>query len=497
MKTLFKILSFLVTLSLVFSLFTISSTAASSATLYFNKNSIEVGKEVTVSVSINPNIEMYAVAFNLEYDDSVLEYKEGNGVGNAGVIKVVESPTGSKSVKYNLTFKAIKAGSCTFSVTDCTYDILGDNNSATTKKFGGASATMTVKDPSLSSDAKLKSLKVTGFSLSPSFSSTTTSYKITVPYETKKINVSATPSDSAAKVKSVSGNTNLKVGKNTVTVSVEAPNGTLKKYTITVTRSKKEEKEETDDTSSDDSESEIIDESPLETTVEGSLFTIAQTIPQEILFDGFSIEVSKVNGYDIETAVDADKNYKIFYLKSQDSEDLTPYLYDEALDTFEKLKYGSFNNKNYIFAQIPNDFDYSGTMTLSNQNIGEFSVQCLNYTSSNISEFYYVYCFVDGEFSWYRYDVLEKSLQRFPEFQPSTTTQVQPKDNIFTRFASLSTNGKVIIIALFIALLGVFSLLILIIFYFVKKAVSRPENIYFTEDVFDEIEVKKDDAPLE
>lgn len=490
MKILIKISTFITVLCLIFSSFLLSASAASSATLHFSKDTVKVGDTVTVSVNINPGKAMYAVSFNLEYDDSVLKYKSGSGTGDAGVLKVVESPSGTKSEKYSFKFTALKAGTSVFSVTDCVYEKLGDNG-AEPVKFGGASAKMTVKDPELSSNAKLKSLKISGYSLSPSFSSSRTSYTATVPFEVEKISVSAKTSDSDAKVKSVSGNTNLKVGKNTVTVSVEAPNGTLKKYTITVTRLK-----ESESVSSDTSSVEDIPDSPLQITVEDKLFTIVTELPEDVLFDGFSVDTTKVNGYDIETAVDKGNNYRIFYLKSTETDELAPYLYDSELDSFEKLKYIIYNKNCYIFSTIPDDYNLPQNLYPSSVTIDGVTVQSVTDSDSEMSDFHYIYCFANGEFNLYRYDSSEATLQRYPDFKTGVVrgTSNSDSDSFFARFASLSTNGKIIIIAIGVVILGILALFALLMTYFIKKSINRQDNIYLMGygDEFDSIEVKKE-----
>ena len=88
-----------------------------------------------------------------------------------------------------------------------------------------------------SSDATLKGLKVSSGTLSPTFASGTTSYTLTVPYSVTSLTVTPTVNNSEAKT-SVTGNTSLKVGSNTVSIVVTAGDGTKKTYTITVTRSK-------------------------------------------------------------------------------------------------------------------------------------------------------------------------------------------------------------------------------------------------------------------
>ncbi len=98
---------------------------------------------------------------------------------------------------------------------------------------------------SRSTDNTLSNLEIDGQTLTPTFSSSTTSYNVTVPNDITSLVVDATANDSKATV-SISGNTNFKVGSNTITVKVTAENGTVRNYTINVTR---QEVPKNDDTS--------------------------------------------------------------------------------------------------------------------------------------------------------------------------------------------------------------------------------------------------------
>lgn len=468
----------LITIILSALIFSVSA-AQKNAILQFPKKA-EAGKDVTISVRINPGESMYAVSFYLKYDENILQFKSGNGAqDNSGVVQVnvVESPEGKKDVTYSFVFTAIKGGTSLISVSDCKYAISSESG-AKTQKFGGASANLTVKDASLSSNTNLKSLNVGSYALDPVFSPTTYSYNLEVPYEVEDLIVTAEPEDEKAKVKSVEGNNKLKVGSNTVTVTVEAANGTTKKYTIKVKRAEEGEK---------------TDIGGLQTTIDGSIYVIASVIPRDILFKGFTVEVAKVNGYDIETAVDKNGNYRLYYLKAPDSDALEPYLYDSEQDTFEKLKYIVSGENCYIFSSFPSDYKLPENLYASNLEINGFNVECFTDSTSNMTDFYYVYCYANDSFEVYRYDSVEGTIQRYPDFQNLSTKTEDNSDGFFARFSSLSTNGKVIIIALTILIIGILALLILLIVYFVRKSMNRPEDfILDDEDDFDEIEIDND-----
>lgn len=480
MKFLTKLLSLFASVTVILSCLVFTTNAANTgAVLHFPKNA-EAGKDVTISVTIKPGVKMYAVSFYLKYDENILKFKSGSGAeNNAGVVKVdvVESPAGKKDVTYDFTFTALKGGTSLISVSDCKY-ALNSGSGAKTQKFGGASANLTVKDASLSSNTKLKSLSIGGYAINPAFSPDKYSYTAEVPYNINEVIVTAETEDSGAKIKSVEGNKKLKVGSNTVTVTVEAANGTTKKYTIKVTRAK---------------EGEQTDIGGLQTTIGNDVYIIASVIPQDIIFKDFKIEIAKVNGYDIQTAVDKNGNFRIFYLKAPNSTELKPFLYDAEQDIFEEVKYLLVGENYYIFNSFPEDYTLPKSLYASTVKIGDFEVECFADSSSSMDEFYYVYAFSSDKYDLYRYDSVEGTIQRYPDFANSKAQSDNEGDGIFDRFASLSTNGKVIMIALTILIIGILLLLVLLIIHFVKKSINRPEDFVLDDpDDFDEIEVDND-----
>ena len=84
----------------------------------------------------------------------------------------------------------------------------------------------------------LKSLTVSGYSLTPSFSiNTTTEYSLIVSADIKSVTVSASPVNAAAKVKGT-GTLKLKKGTNVAKIVVTAEGGATRTYKLTIVRGK-------------------------------------------------------------------------------------------------------------------------------------------------------------------------------------------------------------------------------------------------------------------
>lgn len=121
------------------------------------------------------------------------------------------------------------------------------NSGSTTSNAQALSVDDIVITATSSNDATLSALTMSAGAVTPSFSSTITSYTATVPNSTSAVTITPVTTDAMAAV-TVNGNTvasntasapvNLAVGNNTITIAVTAQNGTsTQTYTIDITRS--------------------------------------------------------------------------------------------------------------------------------------------------------------------------------------------------------------------------------------------------------------------
>lgn len=238
--------------------------AAGSVSASFTGNSsVNVGSNISLSIHINSvsgsaDGKMYAFGGYITYDSSVLQYVSFSGASgwtgstgsaSSGRIKVatvdysMRNGVSSGNIG-TVTFKAISAGSATVSMNTIEAT---DKESNLTASFSGK--TITAKEPTpvdpKSSDSSLKSLSVSGYSLSPSFSSGTKSYSVSVPAGTSSVSISATPNHSKASIVSGTGTVSLSSDKTTASVKVKAEDGSTSTYTVTINRAKKEEPQPT------------------------------------------------------------------------------------------------------------------------------------------------------------------------------------------------------------------------------------------------------------
>ena len=481
-KFLKRVITSFVIMSCFCTAFIFSVNAADAETvLKFNPQTPTLGQTVTVTVSVNTVSESYNATLELRYDPDLLEFQSTNaGLVNsagAGIVKISPAPN-TKKYSYTFNFKTIASGVSMIAVNGMAYGM--DDEWVISQSYN-----MTISDASKSDNANLKSLSLSNGKLSPSFSASRTSYTATVANSVTQCRVYATASDSGAKV-SVSGDSALKVGKNTRTVTVTAPSGAQKTYTITITRlAENEEPTDSSDTSGTES-TEEPNSNPLETTVDGGTFTVATDIAGVTLPKGFSVSSANYNGEQVATASDSGKNFVIYYLCPTDSDELVPYVMNESGTAFERLKYADFAGKIYIFTDFLKDMSAPEGYYETTAQIGDFDMPAYAGTEDGYSDFYYLYGFFDGGFRVYRYDSAENMLQRYPEFKLTSSgaeTGLAPDAGIAERFGSLSSNAKVIVIGLVIAVIGAAALAVLLIVKLIRSRNTLPDD-YELEDMF-------------
>lgn len=96
-------------------------------------------------------------------------------------------------------------------------------------------------DETRSDNTNLKSLKVDVEGLSPEFDKNITEYYLIVDLTIEKVNVEAVPEDEKSKI-TITGNSDLQEGENTIKILVKAENGNTKTYTINITKTNDLEK---------------------------------------------------------------------------------------------------------------------------------------------------------------------------------------------------------------------------------------------------------------
>ena len=250
-----KLIIILIVVASIFAIYikaNAASTVGSASIGYTVNNNANIGDEITVKVNVNnvnvdsSNIGICGVGGNISFDSDYLEFISATGMSSpyavsvnknnnykfAGIDFTLSNGFSSATDIITLKFKTLKAGSTTLSLANVLLNDCNNNKLSVTP----VSKTITIGTPVIKdSNNYLSSLSVTGYTISPAFNKNTTSYSLTVPNDVSSVTVNATK-ESAKATLTGTGNKNLSVGANNISVVVTAENGNKRTYTITVTR---------------------------------------------------------------------------------------------------------------------------------------------------------------------------------------------------------------------------------------------------------------------
>ena len=211
---------------------------AAGLVIAFSKSTANVGDTITIRVTGN------------EVKGNVKLTVSGNATLQEDTVSLDNGPA-SVDLKVN--------GTGSIRVVATSVEEMQDSETGTPYSTGGTITVEGTSDSSNnttseeeSSNANLSNLGIRPNDFS-GFTPGTTTYNVTVPEDVESVEVYATAQDSNASI-SGTGNKTLEYGENALNVVVTAEDGTIKTYTINVTR----EGEETNETDETEGETEII-----------------------------------------------------------------------------------------------------------------------------------------------------------------------------------------------------------------------------------------------
>ena len=378
---------------LVFILF-IGSAKAASLSVSANKSTVIVGSTVNVTVSANGAAGW---EYCLSYDESLFALTSApTDTGGKCVL------TGSTLIGYSrvtFTLKAKKSGTGTIGLSN--YAMYDDNGSAVGVSAGSVRLTNKTQaeiEASYSTNANLKSLVVENYELTPAFDVNTLEYNLEVDNDIESVKIVATKADYNASV-SGAGEITLQEGLNAINIVVTAQKGNKKTYVVNITRKEL---------------------NPIEVNINGKKYFIVRkteglevpnyyvsdveqyTSPNYKSVDEKSDEIpvfkSEISGYTLIALRDEDGNVGF-------------YIWDKSNDSYRLYTDISSGNL-FIVVEEPSELleEASSTkeMMISNKKV-------VVYKLDGTDDYVLIYGMnaETGEKNWYKYDINEKTFQRY------------------------------------------------------------------------------------
>ena len=481
----------LVTMCLVYILivFTANDAYALSGRISFSDPSVAVNGEFTVNMKINSldSAKIGSTNITLSYDPAYLEFLSGEDAeGGAGTVQIKGNSGGSDTEwLYRLKFKALSAGNTAISVNTWeVYDADGNMASIDADKIGSSKITITGEAGS-GNDASLSNLEISPGTLDPAFSSDITDYKTRVGGSVDRIAVNAVSNDKDAKIV-ISGNSELVVGENKIECKVTAADGTTEKvYNIVV---EKLEGEITDDAAN------VDPEAALSVSIDGNNYSIATIFDPSVLPEGFEQVKYTYNGQEISAARSTVGDVMLLYLIAPDGSG-SFYIYDEAEKEFSLYVKINMSSKSITVLPLPDGVSVpegfvENTITINNSK----TVKGWVLSGEGEKEYCLIYAMnSEGEKNFYRYDVKEKTIQRYFA-NPTGSQSSAVSDQSSAELSKLKKADKIktyIIIALIIVIIAM-------LIYIISRLLLKGRKTYVNKnDELGDIEKKMSNSSLD
>lgn len=399
-------------------LFTITVDAASAnVKVTTNKSQVVVGNTFTVTTKISGS-DLGSWQWTLSYDTKKFKLVSGGNI-------FFFSESGENQKTKTWTLKAIAKGSGNITVKAAgafSYKnesaIKVTTNSKTVKVI-----TQAELEASYSKDNNLKSLSINGLKLEPSFNKDTTDYKVTAESNTTEIKINAALSDSKA---SLSGTGTFKVteGENKFTITVEAENGSVKKYNILVN---------------------VTDPNPITAKINDKDYTVVKresnlTKPEDYEKKEITINDQKVPAFYNEV-----NNFTLVGLKNAEG-DISLFLYDSETNTFSEYKEIKLDQLKLYPLSIDREID---NYKLSKITINDIEFDALVLDNSDYA-IIHAQNMNNGTNDYYTYD---KKTNTVITYTDETLKPLQEKINKYEKMILLLTGETVLVFFILICIL--------------------------------------------
>lgn len=337
---------------------------AASAIVEFTTGTpaLSAGSEFTVVCRVTSSEVFSDVEMKVLYDASIMEFVSGGNKvsGGDGILQISSTGNGDEVKKrtYSFRFKALKAGTGAIEMGKkmAVKNLEGDSFSVSANRVtltvtepeagGGTadpvsatSAPASTGTPSLSTNNKLKSLRLDCLSMTPKFDTNVLEYTVKVDCDTNLLYFNYVAANNKAAVR-IKNNEELLLGENDVRIVVTAESGDKRVYKLKVI---KESEAETRVREQQEKGKSDINFSVYEK--EGSIyiqnqyqFQVVDVKDDSILPSGYvktsvDLEGKNVTAYTMEN--DLDNNYLLMYLKGAGTEPVL-YQYDRMERTVQR-----------------------------------------------------------------------------------------------------------------------------------------------------------------
>ena len=250
------------------------------------------------------------------------------------------------------------------------------------------------EEKKLSSNANLASLSISQGTLNPKFSASKTQYTVNLNGDVSSIKVNATAADSKAVVYGT-GTKSLKPGKNTISVSVAAEDGSTKEYTITVN----------------------VDETPLVyVSYNGAKLGFVRSLDGvDKPAKSFEAVKIKVDGKEVKAWKSNLLKKTVVYLQNDKTKEKNYYIYNTDTNTVETmLRPMALLGNNVFVVDVPKNLQTREGMNFTTVKIDNYELNGWTFKDTAFENYALIYVMDEkGNMVYYQYEATEKTLQLY------------------------------------------------------------------------------------
>lgn len=391
--------------------------AASANISVSGSSTAMVGSTVTVNVNLSSSTPMGSWQFLVNYDSSMLQLSSGN----VRVADYTSVSGGEKSKSYTLKFKTLKSGTTKVSVGSYVVYAYDESEMSVT---GGSKSIKIMSQAELeatySKNNNLSSIKVDDYELTPAFDKNTTDYKVTVPSNVEKVNVSATAEDRKSKI-SGTGEIEVAEGENKVELIVTAENGSTKKYNVVIN---------------------VEDDNPIQVEVDKKKYSVVKresSLTKPDLFEETKVKIGEV---EVPGFINQTSKITLVGLKDEGG-NISLFIYkNNKYQKFNEIKSDSLS---IIFTEMKNvPTNYKKTTTkINDQDVVAYKL------SGEKLLLVYGINLATGKENYYTYDTSLKTLQIFDKDK----YEARIKEEKTNKYIIYAMSGLVLITIIFLILI--------------------------------------------
>ena len=362
------------------------------------------------------SLSVTASASTIYVGDSVtFTVSASGGAGNISVSGAANGTYWLENSSQSFTVTASAEGTLTVSASDT----LGDFNTEKDVPVSGSASVQVVTRPTetpknetpqkqetqkpeekkqeekkLSSNANLASLSISQGTLSPKFTASKTQYTVNLNGDVSSIKVNATAADSKAMVYGT-GTKSLKPGKNTISVSVAAEDGSTKEYTITVN----------------------VDETPLVyVSYNGAKLGFVRSLDGvDKPAKSFEAVKIKVDGKEVKAWKSNLLKKTVVYLQDDKTKEKNYYIYNTDTNTVETmLRPMALLGNNVFVVDVPKNLQTREGMNFTTVKIDNYELNGWTFKDTAFENYALIYVMDEkGNMVYYQYEATEKTLQLY------------------------------------------------------------------------------------